>query len=84
MGDMQFWNYISPYLPGATCFTTPETFLFFDNSPKRQRHALGSESKKVKLQGLCKTRWIERHATCYMKLFMTCIILSAVAVKQYS
>ena len=42
-----------------------ETFLFFDNSPKRQRffetilQALGSESKKVKLQGL-----IERH-TCY-------------------
>ena len=47
-----------------------EAFLFFDNSPKRQRffetilQALGSESKKVKLKDLCKTRWIERH-TCY-------------------
>ena len=54
-----------------------ETFLFFDNSPKRQRffetilQALGSESIKVKLQGLCKTRWIERH-TCYETFYDLC------------
>lgn len=47
-----------------------QVFLFFDNSPKRQRffeHVLKvckSESKRVKLHGLCKTRWVERH-TCY-------------------
>ena len=46
------------------------TFLFFDNSPKRQRflervlHAHGSASRKERLSGLCKTRWVERH-TCY-------------------
>jgi hypothetical protein len=45
-------------------------FLFFDNSPKRQRfleHVLESEDSeysKKKLVGLCKTRWIERH-TCF-------------------
>ena len=46
------------------------TFVFFDVSPKRQRffeHVLqhhGLESKRKKLLGLCKTRWVERH-TCY-------------------
>ena len=47
-----------------------EVFLFYNSSPKRQRffehilEALGSESSKRKLRGLCQTRWVERH-TCY-------------------
>ena len=47
-----------------------EVYLFFANSPKRQMF-LGeildrteNSSSKRKLQGLCKTRWAERH-TCY-------------------
>ena len=47
-----------------------EEYLFFANSPKRQMF-LGkildrteNASSKRKLQGLCKTRWPERH-TCY-------------------
>ena len=47
-----------------------EVYLFFANSPKRQMF-LGkildrteNASSKRKLQGLCKTRWAERH-TCY-------------------
>ena len=47
-----------------------EIFLFFDLSPKRQRmfervlEVKGSQSRKKKLKGLCKTRWVERH-TCF-------------------
>ena len=47
-----------------------EVLLFYNSSPKRQRffehilEALGSESSKRKLRGLCQTRWVERH-TCY-------------------
>lgn len=47
-----------------------ESYLFLNNSPKRQRffeRALGlylPESKHSKLPGLCKTRWVERH-TCF-------------------
>ena len=47
-----------------------ETFLFFHFSPKRQRFVkqvlekCGSNSRKEKLKGLCKTRWVERHE-CY-------------------
>lgn len=64
---------------GASCKLPPvrnmidninESYLFFHNSPKRQRYfenviANYSETAKViKLQGLCKTRWTERH-TCF-------------------
>ena len=44
------------------------TFIFFDSSPKRQRyfeHVLSQQEPEVtrrKLLGLCKTRWVERHA----------------------
>ena len=47
-----------------------ETFLFFHFSLKRQRfeeqilEKCGSTSRKEKLKGLCKTRWVERHE-CY-------------------
>ena len=43
-------------------------FIFFDSSPKRQGflesvlESEGSESSRKKLVGLCKTRWVERHA----------------------
>ena len=42
---------------------------FFNNSPKRQffEHVLDKfelETKKDKIQGLCRTRWVERH-TCF-------------------
>ena len=46
------------------------TLILFDSSPKRQRyfeHVLEQhsiESKRKKLLGLCRTRWVERH-TCY-------------------
>ena len=46
------------------------TFIFIDSSPKRQHyfeHVLeqhSTESKRKKLLGLCRTRWVERH-TCY-------------------
>lgn len=46
-----------------------QAFLFFHNSPKRQRFLekviglLAPESKKKKINGLCKTRWVERHNT---------------------
>jgi hypothetical protein len=66
-----------------------ETFLFFDNSGKRQRffeHVLekrnsSSISSKQKLLGLCKTCWVERH-TCYDTLYElfehVCICLDAI------
>ena len=44
-----------------------QAFLFFENSPKRQRFleevigCVAPESKKKKIKGLCKTRWVERH-----------------------
>lgn len=53
--------------------TVNELFLFFGNSPKRQRYfekIISEEENKAsvtKLKGLCKTRWIERH-TCYETL----------------
>ncbi|XP_060074027.1 52 kDa repressor of the inhibitor of the protein kinase-like [Ylistrum balloti] len=56
------------------------TFVFFDVSPKRQRffeHVLqhhGPKSKRKKLLGLCKTRWVERH-TCY-DISLACILPS--------
>ena len=46
-----------------------QVFLFFDNSPKRQRFleevigCLAPESKKKKIKGLCKIRWMERQDT---------------------
>ena len=46
-----------------------QAFLFFHNSPKRQRfleHVIGCScpaAKKTKIKGLCKTRRVERHAT---------------------
>ena len=45
-------------------------FLFFNNSPKRQRffelvlEAMDATTKKKHLAGLCKIRWVERH-TCF-------------------
>ncbi|XP_021375337.1 52 kDa repressor of the inhibitor of the protein kinase-like [Mizuhopecten yessoensis] len=45
-------------------------FLFFDLSPKRQRFLerildnMAPTTRKKKLVGLCKTRWVERH-TCF-------------------
>ena len=47
--------------------TLNETFLFFHSSPKRQQfleqvsEKCGSTSRKEKLKGLYKTRWVERH-----------------------
>ena len=44
-------------------------FVFFDNSPKRQKflttviEALSPEKTKRKLKDFCKTSWIERHPT---------------------
>ena len=46
-----------------------QAFLFFHNSPKRQRfleHIIKCtcpSTKKTKISGLCKTRWVERHNT---------------------
>lgn len=46
-----------------------EWFSFFDNSPKRQKFlrividALSSETKKLRMKDLWKTRWIKRHST---------------------
>ena len=46
-----------------------QAYLYFHNSPKRQRfleHIIAHycpTSKKTKINGLCKTRWIERHNT---------------------
>ena len=44
-----------------------QAFLFFDNSPKHQRfleyiikHSC-PDAKKIKINGLCKTRWVEWH-----------------------
>ena len=49
--------------------TCHQAYLYFHNSPKRQRfleviidHFCPS-SKKKKINGLCKTRWVERHHT---------------------
>ena len=45
------------------------TYLFFDNSPKRQRflervlHQYTPDTKRNRLVGMCKTRWIERHTS---------------------
>ena len=53
-----------------TIGTLNETFLFFHFLPKRQRFLgevlkkCGTTSRKEKLKGLCKTRWVERHE-CY-------------------
>ena len=50
--------------------TINSCFLFFNNSPKRQRffelvlEVMGATTKKKHLAGLCKTRWVERH-TCF-------------------
>ena len=63
-----------------------ECFMFFDNSPKRQRFLekvsqQAATSLKQKLQGLCKTRWVERH-TCYETLYelyeVVCSCLEAI------
>lgn len=49
------------------CFR--ELYGFFENSPKRQSFmeividAHSPDNKKQKLKNLCKTRWVERHAT---------------------
>ena len=54
-----------------------QAHLFFRNSPKRQRFfehvikCLCPESKRSKINGLCKTRWVERHNT-YGIIFKLC------------
>ena len=54
--------------------TINETFYFFHNSPKRQHFfervlaVKFPEQKKLKLKGLSKTRWVERHE-CYESYF---------------
>ena len=46
-----------------------QAYLFFHNSPKRQRfleYVISCQcpaTKKTKINGLCKTRWVERHTT---------------------
>ena len=46
-----------------------QAFLYFHNSPKRQRflehiiQRLCPSARKSKINGLCKTRWVERHNT---------------------
>ena len=46
-----------------------QVYLIFHNSPKRQGflgHIISCScpaSKRTKINGLCKTRWVERHAT---------------------
>ena len=70
-----------------TIGTLNETFLFFHFSPKRQRfleqvlEKCGSSSRKEKLKGLCKTRWVERHE-CYETFYelyeYVCISLEAI------
>ena len=46
-----------------------QAFLFFHNSPKRQRFfehvisCLCPSGSRTKINGLCKTRWVERHNT---------------------
>ena len=45
-----------------------EVYLFFNLSPKRQNYfehilkAFDSQHSTTKIKGLCKTRWVERHA----------------------
>ena len=60
--------------------------LFFHNSPKRQKFleeviisVLAPESKKKKINGLCKTRWVERHYT-----FSTILDLYPYLVKAWN
>ena len=44
-----------------------EVYLFFNLFPKRQNYfehileAFDSQHSTTKIQGLCKTRWVERH-----------------------
>ena len=47
-----------------------DVYLFFSNSSKRQRffenilniqRVISADTKRTKLKGLCKTRWVERH-----------------------
>ena len=61
-----------------------QAFLFFKNSPKRQRfleHIINCtcpETRKKKINGLCKTRWVERHNT-----FSTILELYTFLVKTW-
>ena len=71
--------------------TLNETFLFFHFSPKRQRfleqvlEKCGSTSRKEKLKGLCKTRWVERHE-CYETFYelyeYVCISLEVIVDRE--
>ena len=68
--------------------TIKSVFLFYDQSPKRQKFlelvldAKGAPTRKKHLTGLCKTRWVERH-TCFETFAemyeYTCISLEAIA-----
>lgn len=63
-------------------------FLFFDNSPKRQKifelvlETKGAPTKKKHLTGLCKTRWVERH-TCF-ETFLELYKFLSICVKAIS
>ena len=71
--------------------TLNETFLFFHFSPERQRfleqvlEKCGSTSRKEKLKGLCKTRWVERHE-CYETFYelyeYVCISLEVIVDRE--
>ena len=63
---------------------TNELYLFFHNSPKRQRYlefvlrVCAPEQKVQKLKGLCKTRWVECHdcletVVLLFKYVVTCL-----------
>ena len=61
-----------------------QAFLYFRNSPKRQcflEHVINHfcpEMRKKKINGLCKTRWVERHNT-----FTTILELYTYLVKAW-
>ena len=71
--------------------TLNKTFLFFHFSPKRQRfleqvlEKCGSTSRKEKVKGLCKTRWVERHE-CYETFYelyeYVCISLEVIVDRE--
>ena len=75
----------------AACRLTSVRNIFFHFSPKRQRflgqvlEKCGSTSRKEKLKGLCKTRWVERHE-CYETFYelyeYVCISLEVIVDRE--
>lgn len=61
-----------------------QAFLYFHNSLKRQQflehiiQCLCPSARKTKINGLCKTRWVERHNT-----FTTILVLYPYLVKTW-